>query len=166
MVIGGSAAVIAADVERHVHALAVDFADAADVTFAQTTKGGGGAGTSLEGALGRPLDICLAESPEVLRGYGWLTSIPEQALEKVGGVDVLRRSGVFVDVTPVPGKGAVLQATDRFSQYDEAAAERVFGAVACALPAGMPRIIESIRHLEPSPIVAQDASKRCHSSGP
>lgn len=73
-----------------------------------------------------------------LRGYAWVTVLGPSTMGCVGGVEALQESGAFDDVTAI-GDGTVLvRATPVLSGYDDAAVERVFSALASALPAGEP----------------------------
>jgi hypothetical protein len=44
----------------------------------------------------------------------------------VGGIDRLRDSGAFVAVTESPHRGALLQATDNFQEFDDDKASQIF----------------------------------------
>lgn len=161
-VVGESVEDLPASVGEHLQGLLMDCAGHFLVTFAQTTKGGWMGKTPLESALRRSLEMGLAESPHVLRGYDWVTFAPSAVLDRVGGASVLRASGSFAEVVSTAG-GAVLRATDRYHQYDDAAADKVFGALACGLPAGMPKVFTKVRHRQTSRLVDEDASERCAS---
>jgi hypothetical protein len=70
-----------------------------------------------------------------LIGYSWITLCTPPAVARLGGVSALRDSGAFWRVDELPGGGALLQATERAGQYDQAAAEKALGVLAPALPA-------------------------------
>lgn len=91
----------------------------------------------LENALRRPPGLPLREGR--LRGYSWVTVLGEAALERVGGVAALERSGAFYEVRDLGGGAVVVRATPYPSQYDAEAVEKVFRALAAALPVGEPR---------------------------
>lgn len=92
--------------------------------------------TPLEQALRHVGGEALAQGR--LRGYSWVTILGSAALERVGGVGELQRSGAFHEVTDL-GSGTVLvRATPHPSQYDDEAVAKVFRALAPALPAGEP----------------------------
>jgi hypothetical protein len=74
-----------------------------------------------------------------LIGYSWITLCPPRAVARLGGVASLRDSGAFWRVDELPGGGALLQATERANQYDQAAAEKAFEALAPALPPAQAR---------------------------
>jgi len=76
---------------------------------------------------------------DLLRGYSWVTLLHAGALRRLGGVQAVRAGGAFTDVRPLPGGGCLVRATERLADYDEAAVQRVFEAVAPALAPGPPR---------------------------
>jgi len=69
-----------------------------------------------------------------LVGYSWITMCTPSVVARLGGVSGLRDSGAFWRVDELPGGGALLQATERAGQYDQAAAEKAFAVLAPALP--------------------------------
>jgi hypothetical protein len=71
-----------------------------------------------------------------LRGYNWLTIVPQELVPAVGGVDGLRASGAFAEVRPLAVGGVWLRATEDFADYNLAAAEPVFRTLAPILPPG------------------------------
>jgi len=73
-----------------------------------------------------------------LRGYGWVTVVPEEIGERLGGLEAIRDSGGFVEVEHLGAGGFWCRATPRLSDYDQAAAERVFRAFVRVLPPGRP----------------------------
>ncbi|WP_152627616.1 hypothetical protein [Streptacidiphilus melanogenes] len=81
----------------------------------------------------------LAAARSVLRGYSWATVLPRELVDRLGGASALSDSDAFVSVDELRGGSVALQATERFSSYDEAAVLRVFRAVAPVLPPGTPR---------------------------
>jgi hypothetical protein len=92
----------------------------------------------LEAALGTDPASTLPQGRRELRGYAWLTVIPEEIGARLGGVRGLRASGAFVEVERLGGGGYWCRAAARLEDYDQAAADRVFDAVAAALPPGEP----------------------------
>jgi hypothetical protein len=74
----------------------------------------------------------IAGSRRALRGYSWVTIVPKDLASTVDDT-----SG-FADVRPLSGGGLWLRATEDFREYDEAAAGRVFAALAPVLAAGLP----------------------------
>lgn len=92
----------------------------------------------LELALGvDPVDV-LPRARRVLRGYSWITLLPEEIGNRLGGEAGLNGTGAFVRVKHLAGGGYLAQATECFSQYDEGAAERVYQALVPVLPPGRP----------------------------
>ncbi|GAA2371061.1 hypothetical protein [Dactylosporangium salmoneum] len=82
----------------------------------------------------------LAHARQTLRGYSWLTILPEEIGQHLGGLDALRSSGAFVEVEHLDAGGFWCRATPSIMEYDWAAAERVFQVVAPALPPGQPNM--------------------------
>jgi hypothetical protein len=95
--------------------------------------------THLESALPFMAYKGIMRAREVLRGYAWLTVVPRELAERLGGPDVMRSTGAFIEVEQLAGGGLWLRATEHPRDYDYAAAERVFHAVRSVLPAGLPK---------------------------
>lgn len=94
-----------------------------------------------------------------LRGYGWLTVVPTEVVERLGGVAGLEAGGSFVEVSGLAGGGAWLRAGMDFFDYDLSSAGGVFQAVAAALRPGMPGVREELGVPAPrTPVVLQDAA--------
>lgn len=161
-VVGERAEDLPAGIEEQLKCLLMDCAERFPVTFAQTANGDWAGQTPLESALRRSVGVGLAESPRVLRGYDWLTFVPSAVLERLDGAGALQSSGAFAEVVSTE-RGAVLRATERYHLYGEAAADAVFGALACGLPAGKPKIFADGSDLENTRLVDEDASQRCAS---
>ncbi|WP_018684443.1 hypothetical protein [Actinokineospora enzanensis] len=81
----------------------------------------------------------LREVREVLRGYGWITVLPREIGDRLGGAEVLRETGAFLEVDRLPDGGYWLRATGTYDEYGMPEVEKVFRAVAPALPAMEPR---------------------------
>ncbi len=92
---------------------------------------------------------------DLLRGYSWMTVVPDRALQRLGGAAVLESSGAFREVTPIPAGGVIVRATERLLDYTEPAYHRVFEALAPALSPGEPRRREFDRERR---LVYQDAT--------
>jgi hypothetical protein len=75
---------------------------------------------------------------EVLRGYSWVTVCAAELARRLGGAPGLTASGAFHQVTELPGGQVLLRATPRLEQYQGAAVERVFRALAPVLLPGRP----------------------------
>jgi hypothetical protein len=91
-----------------------------------------------------------------LLGYDWVTIVPESLGEKLGGTRYFEASGAFTEVTHLNRGGYFLLATPHFADYDMAAAEKVFEAVAPLLREGTPHEPDPLR--APSFIVMRDAA--------
>jgi hypothetical protein len=100
-----------------------------------------------------------------LRGYSWLTIVPQELVGPLGGVQGLTDSGAFVQVRPLARGGVWLLATEDYRQFDDEALRRVFRAVAPVLRPGLPtdyRLIHGYeRRLGKSPhrLVFEDAAE-------
>ncbi len=95
------------------------------------------------------------ESAEWLRGYGWVTACSPPLLEKLGGSAALEATGVFADVEVLSGGNVLLKATEDPREFDEAALEAVWRALASALPRGLPRKPAGYEDVE---VVERDAA--------
>jgi hypothetical protein len=71
-----------------------------------------------------------------LRGYSWLTILPEELLDRVGGLDALAGSGAFAEVRPLTAGGVWLLATDDYRDFGDGALLRVFHTLTPALRPG------------------------------
>jgi hypothetical protein len=80
----------------------------------------------------------VAKTEAELRGYDWLTIVPENLGQKLGGLQHFEASGAFTEVTHLDRGGYFLLATPTFAEYGMAAAERVFEVIAPLLREGMP----------------------------
>jgi hypothetical protein len=93
----------------------------------------------------RPYFEGMPMSRQVLRGYDWLTVCPQELADRLGGVEALRDTGAFHEVARLSGGGVWLLATADYRDYDEAAMDRVFRALAPALPPGTPVLLDESR---------------------
>ncbi|MBV9449899.1 MAG: hypothetical protein JO345_28805 [Streptosporangiaceae bacterium] len=105
--------------------------------------------TAIESTV-KPLNLMpwfdgLTMSRQVLRGYDWLTICPRELADRLGGRQALRRTGAFHEVAQLSGGGVWLLATADYRDYDEAAMDRVFRALAPVLPAGEPVLVDEKR---------------------
>jgi hypothetical protein len=124
-----------------------DMVDLVRVTAAQipatfgcvTDDGGAGGETALEDALLALWDEGIQRSGEVLRGYPWVTICAPEFVDRLGGVETLRASGAFHEVSVLSAGSVWLQATERLEDYQGAALRRVFQTVAPVLPPGQPK---------------------------
>jgi hypothetical protein len=94
--------------------------------------------TNLDIGLRRRPSKSLPESGHTLRGYAWVTIVPEEILSRLGGVTALDASGVFCRVRPLAAGGALLQSSPTIAGYTDAVMEGVFRVLAPVLPAGVP----------------------------
>jgi hypothetical protein len=99
----------------------------------------------------------VVETEAELRGYDWLTIVPESLGQKLGGRQHFESSGAFIEVVHLDRGGYFLLATPTFADYDIGAAEKVFDAVAPRLREGMP--YEPDPHRAPTYIVMRDAAE-------
>ncbi|MBV1855921.1 hypothetical protein [Catellatospora tritici] len=109
--------------------------------------------TKLDRVLYRhPVDSIAAQR-SLLRGYSWLTVVPGELADRLGGAAATRATGAFHQVETLPQGGLWLLATEHFDEYDPVAARRVFEALAPVLPPGRPARTMSEPHL----IILEDA---------
>jgi hypothetical protein len=142
------------------------FADRVNPGFGQIEYGYDTTGiTALEWSL--PPDVELEERDpnytvahcrEYLRGYSWLTVVPAELAERVGGADALRRTGAFAEVSPLKAGGVWLLATQDYRDYAGERVEQVFHALAPILRPGQPRPMGFVIDAPPQRLVFQDAS--------
>lgn len=104
------------------------------------------------------------ECRRFLRGYSWLTILPQALSVRLGGADGLRRTKAFAEVRQLAAGGIWLLGTTDYRDYDAAAVRRVFYALAPVLRPGLPQ--QRPRYSDsqsPHPIVFEDAaSARAH----
>jgi len=88
--------------------------------------------TALEDSLSPDLplqerdpEFTVAESRKYLRGYSWLTIIPTELAQRIGGASALSDSGAFAEVRTLQAGGVWLLATPDYRQYDPAQVTRV-----------------------------------------
>ncbi|GAA1810648.1 hypothetical protein GCM10009682_35330 [Luedemannella flava] len=122
--------------------------------------------TALEDALPRRTyprqhsgpDFTVNECRQWLRGYSWLTIVPQDLADQVGGADGLSRSGAFVEVRPMDAGGVWLLATHDYRDYSDEAVERVWRTLAPILRQGLPEVHPPrFPGTPPHRIVARDA---------
>ncbi|TDC37176.1 hypothetical protein E1211_11265 [Micromonospora sp. 15K316] len=95
--------------------------------------------TLLDMGLYRINSDSAAESRRFLRGYDWVTVVPRELAERLGGVAPLAASGAFAEVVPLPEGGVLLRAGEAEDPYRPETVHAVFRALAPVLPAGQPR---------------------------
>ncbi|RZT11690.1 hypothetical protein EV649_7340 [Kribbella sp. VKM Ac-2569] len=106
--------------------------------FLADDTSGAGNRTPLETSRGTFPTDTLPLSDSQVRGYSWVSVTSAGVLQRLGGIEAVRRSGAFASAIELPSGGAVLQATPRLSQYEGDAVRRVFEALAPVLPADAP----------------------------
>ncbi|MEV6614769.1 hypothetical protein AB0N31_13050 [Streptomyces sp. NPDC051051] len=94
--------------------------------------------TDLEAVLKRPRRRSLRESRTLLRGYSWVTGVPAELADRLGGPAALEATGAFHAVRPLRAGGLLLQASETLAGYDDRHMEAVFRALAPVLPPGLP----------------------------
>ncbi|WP_432990094.1 hypothetical protein [Dactylosporangium sp. CA-233914] len=112
------------------------FGDAADPAYGELTvrDHAPDSCTKLDGVL-RLLDTTSADASRAqLRGYEWATVIPAELTARLGGVDALRATGAFVEVTALATGGVLARATEHPQEYTADRAEQVFAALLPVLP--------------------------------
>ncbi|MGA5305970.1 hypothetical protein ACPCHT_39200 [Nucisporomicrobium flavum] len=132
------------EVQRLWLGLLRSFADRYNPAFGQVDYGFDTTGsTALEKALHPDLDFeyrdpehTIAESRRWLRGYAWLTIVPAELTDRLGGAAALRASGSFHEVSELEHGGLWLQATEDYRQYGPQQVAQVFRALASVLRPG------------------------------
>jgi hypothetical protein len=94
--------------------------------------------TPLETLKGAIPDQEVQKSRLFQRGYSWLTICAEETGQRLGGDIAIRESGAFVEVRHLTAGGYLMLATAKYEDYGQAAAEKVFRALAPILPPGKP----------------------------
>jgi hypothetical protein len=107
----------------------------------------------------RDHEYAVNDCRKYLRGYSWLTIVPQELVERVGGVDGLRTSGAFFEVQPLAGGGIWLLATQDYRDFTDDALERVFRALAPILRPGKPIALPQMHGKPPQRLVLQDAAE-------
>ncbi|HEX6500294.1 MAG TPA: hypothetical protein VF054_14880 [Micromonosporaceae bacterium] len=106
-----------------------------------TTVRGDGLNTELDLALRRLDRDSIEQSRRVLRGYAWVTVVPQELVERLGGVAAIEGTGAVTQVRPLASGGVLLRATPSPEEYDDAAMDRLFRLLAPVLPVGEPRTL-------------------------
>ncbi|MGK5678132.1 hypothetical protein [Actinoplanes sp. URMC 104] len=142
-----------------------DFADRRNPGYGQITYYYYGGRTPVEELVDprvaghRPSDpaLTIGTCREVLRGYGWLTIVPQELVDRLGGVAALTASGAFAQVRPLARGGVSLLVTDDFRDYTVQSVEAAFKVLAPVLPPGRPLPLQHRSPVEaPVIIVAAD----------
>lgn len=95
---------------------------------------------------------------EFLRGYSWLTIVPEELAARLGGPAALAATGAFTEVRSLKNGGIWLLATSDYGDFNDDALRGVFNAVAPVLRPGP--LTNWPRYGDQSPlrVVFEDAS--------
>jgi hypothetical protein len=144
------------------------FAERVDPGFGQIEYGFDTSGTTaLEGSLSpdieleeRVADYTVAKCRRYLRGYSWLTVVPAELADRLGGPAALETTKAFVEVSPLRSGGVWLLATDDYREYGPEQVEAVFQALAPMLRPGLPRPNVPRIGKPPRRVVAEDAAGR------
>ncbi|GAA2077179.1 hypothetical protein [Actinomadura alba] len=117
-------------------------------SFGNVTNDDIGNQTALEAILPHSVWDTILNSRQELRGYSWVTICAAEIAERLGGVDVLRRTGAFYEVTKLSYGGLFLRATPALNEYDDVAVRKVFEALAPVLLSGRTERIRGYEHLK------------------
>jgi hypothetical protein len=146
----------------------LEFADRVSPGYGQIGYCRGGNETAVEqttnprtaDATRRRPDYAIDPSRRTQRGYDWLTVIPQELANALGGADALAATGAFAQVRPLAQGGIAVLANATFQDYDLATAEPVFRALAPILPPGRPFLIPEPPHVPPVFVIDQDPAQR------
>ncbi|MCM0674772.1 hypothetical protein NCC78_08730 [Micromonospora phytophila] len=129
----------AVEYDRWVDFLARVLADADPAYGEVSHDGGNDSSTELDKALRRDRNVSVEQSRQLLRGYSWVTVVPQELVHRLGGADVIEASGAVEEVRRLRAGGVLLRATRTPEEFDDAAMRRLFGLLAPVLPPGQPR---------------------------
>jgi hypothetical protein len=144
------------------------FADRANPGYGQIGYHRGSKGSTAveETADARIADVtrrdpgyAIGRSRQMLRGYDWLTIVPQELATTLGGADALAATGAFAEVRPLGRGGVAVLADSAFQDYDLSVAEPVFRALARVLPPGRPRLILQPPNVPPVFVIDQDPAE-------
>jgi hypothetical protein len=88
------------------------------------------------GLATRNPDASITRSRQVLQDYCWVTIVPAELAERLGGVAALRASGAFSEASELPGGSVWLRATPTINDFGTKQIQAVFAALAPVLLAG------------------------------
>ncbi len=142
------------------------FAESANPSFGHVAPNLSIHRTPLEMLLLRVPDKYLLDSRQTLRGYSWLTICPQEIGDRLGGEEGLRATGAFLEVAHLGAGGYWLRVGARYRDFDFSSAEKVFLALACVLPAGMPVDSSQWRDRRKYLVVRADAATIVGSASP
>lgn len=134
------------------------FADEHGPTYAEVSYWSGYSNQSaLEYRFKVTEQLPIARSRSTLRGYAWVTVCPQEAGDRLGGLEALQASGAFSTAEPLQAGGYWLQATPSYADYDMTAGTKVFTTLAPALRPGTPR--PPAPHEPAEKIILRDAAE-------
>jgi hypothetical protein len=92
----------------------------------------------------------IADTRNALRGYSWIMIIAAGVAARLGGVQALRASGAFHEVSILPNGSLWLRATPTINEFTGDKVRRVFEVLAPELPEGVAKFefSESFRIVE------------------
>ncbi|HVK23182.1 MAG TPA: hypothetical protein VM677_17640 [Actinokineospora sp.] len=93
--------------------------------------------TELDYAMGRRYDESLACSREYLRGYSWITLVPNELVHRLGGAKTIKNAG-FHRVVPHFSGAAIIVAAPTGEEYPDSV-PGLFRTLAPVLPPGKPK---------------------------
>ena len=121
-----------------------------DPTYGEVAMSPGvGLQTLVEKTLRRPGELGLQESRRLLRGEGWLTVVPGELADRLGGLDRLMASSAFAYGTQLPSGAVALTATETYEDFDTAAERKVVAALRPVLPDIIDLALASIDSMRP-----------------
>lgn len=142
--------------ENSIIELMGECANLGDPSYGHVTFLYSGGQSPLENSMRKVAAKAIATGREYLRGYSWLTVLNREFVERLG-MDSLRNSGAFYSIRELAGGGALLQATEHYSEYGYEVAERIFRPLAPVLPPGEPIFRETAD--PPRYLAYEDAAK-------
>jgi hypothetical protein len=84
--------------------------------------------------------------------------VPVELAERLGGAEVMRRTGAFVEAAELQAGGLWLLATEDYRDYGPGQVARVFRALAPVLRPGKPISKSYIPDAPPQRVVLEDAA--------
>ncbi|MFI6445172.1 hypothetical protein [Kitasatospora sp. NPDC050543] len=116
-----------------------DFSQEVDPSYAQIGYSLTLGRTEHEERVGPPLpELTLPHSRRLLRGYEWLTVIPREIAQQLGGAEAIA-AGDFHRVETLRDGAVLLQVTPEFDGFTGGAIERTWQLLRPALRPGMPK---------------------------
>ena len=114
------------------------FAEDWNLAYGEISYDRGSGRTAYESVFRGQPDQTSITSRTILRGYAWLTIVPQEIGDRLGGVAALRATGAFAQVEALGNGGYWLLATEDWWDFGQSAAERVFPVLAPVLRPGEP----------------------------